>query len=191
MARKNEKIYATNHVTIVHNWKSCSRCHSMFIPKRVWTGTCIRRLKNLCLEWHMLISGTCSTFDTSYPSQTITQKLEPISLQPPHSDPSGVLVLHLNKGVGQGHSSLAQSIGTSFGSKESRRSAPISVWKQLGSFGGCPNSVHEIVSNRRCVGHQVTSRSPKRNSFGYLLEKDTDCVHSSRLFLRLEPRPEW
>ena len=134
MARKNEKIYATNHVTIVHNWKSCSRCHSMFVPKRVWTGTCIRRLKNLCS-----VGRAHGIFSTSHPRQTITKNWSQSLFISQHSDPSGVLVLHLNKGVGQGHSSLAQSIGTSFGSKESNRSARLSVWKQRGgSFGGCP-----------------------------------------------------
>lgn len=169
MAGKNEKIYATNHGTIVHDWKSCSRCHSMFVPKRVWTGTCIRRLKNLCS-----VGMAHGIFSTSHPRQTITKNWSQSLFISQNSGPSGVLVLHLNKGVGQGHSSLAQSVGISlFGSIESNRSAPISVWNQLGSFGGCPEAVHEIVSNRRCVGHQVTSRSPKRNSFGYLLEKDT------------------
>lgn len=145
MAGKNEKIYATNHVTIVHDWKSCSRCHSMFVPKRVWTGTCIRRLKNLCS-----VGMAHGIFSTSHSRQTITKNWSQALFISQHSDPSGVLVLHLNKGVGQGHSSLAQSVGISLlGSKESRRSAPISVWKQLGSFGGCPTQSMRY-KNRRC-----------------------------------------
>lgn len=158
MAGKNEKNMAPTTsllFTIENHAPAATRCS--------FQKECGSR--NLHEPWN----GTCLPKSNHHPKTGANLFISQ------HSDPSGVLVLHLNKGVGQGHSSLAQSVGISlFGSKESRRSAPISVWKQRGgSFGGCPNAVHEIVSNRRCVGHQVTSRSPKRNSFGYLLEKDT------------------
>ena len=176
------KKYATNHVTIVHNWKSCSRCHSMFVPKRVWFQELAWTSTQESLPWN----GTCFPKSNHHPKTGANLFISQ------HSDPSEVLVLHLNKGVGQGHSSLAQSVGISFGSIEFNRSAPISVWKQLGSFGGCPNAVHEIVSNRRCVGHQVTSRSPKKELFRVSVGKGY-VVYIPRDFpwTWAQPRPEW
>lgn len=81
--------------------------------------------------------GATSIFRTSYPSQTNQEKLEPISLASTATLP--VLLRYLSKDVWHGHRSLAQSVGMSmFGWKESQRSVPLSIWKQLWPFAGCP-----------------------------------------------------